>query len=142
MLKDENKNEMIIKLLEEKNNHLEMFLTVSEKERKSFKARNFDNIELLYQIREDILANIRCIDERVDGYSNAMDKSLLGEAEKSRIVECLRKKETLTHMILEQDLVMLGCVENEKSAMIRKMSTMRDGRRLLKAYRQLPDIVD
>jgi hypothetical protein len=142
VLKDENKSEMIIKLLEEKNNHLEMFLNVSEKERKSFKARNFDNLELLYQIREDILENIRCIDERVDGYSHTMDNSLLGEAEKSRIVNCLRKKETLTHMILEQDLVILSCVENEKSAIIRKMSTMRDGRRLMKAYRQLPDIVD
>jgi hypothetical protein len=133
---------MIIKLLEEKNNHLEMFLSVSEKERRSFKARNFDNIELLYQIREDILENIRCIDERVDGYSQAMDKAALGDAEKSRIMECLRKKETLTHMILEQDLVMLSCVENEKSSMIRKLSSMRDGRRLMKAYRQLPDIVD
>lgn len=142
MLNEQNNHEMIIKLLEEKNNHLEMFLTVSEKERKAFKARNFENIEFLYEIREDILENIRCIDERVETYSAEVNKAELSKETRERIMDCLQLKETLTHQILEQDLVILSCVENEKSSMIKKMTSVRDGRRLMKAYRTLPDIVD
>jgi hypothetical protein len=142
VLNQNNNFDLIIKLLEEKNHHLEMFLNVSENERKSFKARNFDNLELLYQVREDILENIRCIDERVDGYSQAMDKATVSEDEKSKILACLKRKDSLTQQILEQDLIILSCVDNEKSAMLKKVTAMRDGRRMLKVYRQLPDIVE
>lgn len=142
MLKEKNNSDIIIKLLEEKNAHLEMFLSVSEKERKAFKARNFENLEFLYQIREDILDNVRTLDAKIEGYSLETDKSLLTEADRSKIVACLAKREQLTHQILEQDLVILSCVDNEKSNMLKKMSSLRDGRRLVKAYRSLPDIVD
>lgn len=142
MLKEKNNSDIIIKLLEEKNAHLEMFLSVSEKERKAFKARNFENLEFLYQVREDILDNVRTLDAKIEGYSLETDKSLLTEEDRGKIVACLAKREQLTHQILEQDLVILSCVDNEKSNMLKKMSNLRDGRRLVKAYRALPDIVE
>ena len=142
MLKEKNNHDKIITLLEEKNNHLEMFLNVSEKERKAFKARNFENLEFLYEVREDILENIRCIDERVDAYSAELKSSDVTPELKLSISSCMKLKETLTHQIIEQDLVILSCVENEKSSMLRKLTSVRDGRRLMKAYRTLPDIVD
>ena len=61
--------ELIISLIEEKNHHLQMFLEVSINERKSFKARNFDNLEELYAMRESLLEGIRSLDRRIHQYS-------------------------------------------------------------------------
>lgn len=142
MLKEENNIGLIITLLEEKNHCLQAFLEVSERERKSFKARNFENLEMLYEVRENILENIRTLDRRIDNYSKDCSPESLDGTSKSVIKKLLDRKEVLVSSILNQDLVMLSCVENEKSAIIKKITSARDGRRLLKAYRFLPDIID
>lgn len=142
MLKEENNLGMVITLLKEKNMYLETFLEVSDKERKSFKARNFDNLEALYAIREDILANIRSVDSRIEKYSRDLAPENLQPGDREIIKSLLAQKQTLVNGIMAQDLVMLSCVENEKSSMIKKMGSIKDGRRLLKAYRYMPDIVD
>lgn len=133
---------MVITLMEEKNTYLETFLDISERERKSFKARNFENLEGLYEIREDILENIRSLDRRIEKYSREVVPNTLADVEKSKIKGLLGRKQFLVGKIMAQDLVMLSCVENEKSAIIKKMTSMRDGRRLLKAYRFMPDIIE
>lgn len=142
MLKEENNMEMIIQLLEQKNNLLQAFLEISESERKSFKARNFDNLEDLYATREDLLASIQSVDRRLNLYSSEQDTSLVTPAEKSDIKKLLDKKQNLVNEILQQDLVILSCVENEKSSLIKKITSVSSGRRLVKAYRRLPDIID
>lgn len=119
-----------------------MFYDISEKERKSFKARNFENLEGLYQIREDILENINTIDLKIEAYSASVGKDQFNYEAKQIISECLKKKEEIVSLILDQDLTILACIENEKSSMLKKLSSVRTGRRLLKAYRHMPDIID
>lgn len=142
MLKEENNIGMIIELLEEKNNYLQVFLEMSEKERRSFKARNFDNLEDLYSVREDLLENIRSLDRRIERYSVGCSPESVDETNRAKIKNCMGKKDKLVEAIMKQDLVMLSCVENEKSNIIKKLTSVRDGRRLLKAYRFMPDIID
>ncbi|MBY0384116.1 hypothetical protein K2X05_03065 [bacterium] len=142
MLNQENNIDLIISLLEEKNHHLQMFLEVSINERKSFKARNFENLEELYSMRESLLEGIRSIDRRLHQYSVDIDTAQLSIDTKDKIKTLMAAKQNLVNQILSQDLVMLSCVENEKSNMIKKMTSVRDGRRLLKAYRFMPDIID
>ncbi len=142
MLKEENNLGLVITLLREKNTYLETFLEVSEKERKSFKARNFDTLEALYAIREDILENIRSIDRRIEKYSRDLQPENLQAADRELIKKLMSQKQSLVNGIMAQDLVMLSCVENEKSSMLKKVTNIKDGRRLLKAYRFMPDIVD
>lgn len=142
MLNQENNIDLIISLLEEKNHHLQMFLEVSINERKSFKARNFENLEELYSMRESLLEGIRSIDRRLHQYSAEIDTTQLSMDTKDKIKTLMATKQNLVNQILSQDLVMLSCVENEKSNMIKKMTSVRDGRRLLKAYRFMPDIID
>lgn len=142
MLKEESNINLIIQLLEQKNDLLRVFLEISECERKSFKARNFDNLEDLYESREDLLANIQSIDKRLDLHSGEQDVSVVTSAEKSHIKKLLDQKQLLVNEILQQDLVILSCVENEKSSLIKKITSVRSGRRLVKAYRRLPDIVE
>ncbi len=142
MLNQDNNMDLIVSLLEEKNHHLQMFLEVSINERKSFKARNFENLEELYTMRESLLEGIRSLDRRVHQHSADIEAQALSEEMKLKIKTLMSAKQNLVNQILSQDLVMLSCVENEKSNMIKKMTSVRDGRRLLKAYRFMPDIID
>lgn len=142
MLKEECNVSLIIQLLEQKNDLLRLFLDVSECERKSFKARNFDNLEDLYQSRENLLGNIQSIDKRLDIYSGAQNASDISPEQKNAIKKLLDHKQLLVNEILQQDLVILSCIENEKSSLIKKISSVRSGRRLVKAYRRLPEMID
>lgn len=142
VLKEENNINLIIQLLEQKNELLQAFLEISECERKSFKARNFDNLEDLYTSREDLLASIQSVDKRIDIYSGEQNAALVTTSDKSAIKKLLDKKQILVNEILQQDLVILSCVENEKSSLIKKITSVSSGRRLMKAYRRLPDIVE
>jgi hypothetical protein len=142
VLNQDNNMDLIVSLLEEKNHHLQMFLEVSINERKSFKARNFENLEELYTMRESLLEGIRSLDRRIHQHSADIEAQALSEEMKMKIKTLMSAKQNLVNQILSQDLVMLSCVENEKSNMIKKMTSVRDGRRLLKAYRFMPDIID
>lgn len=142
MLKEQSNINLIIQLLEQKNDLLRLFLEISECERKSFKARNFDNLEDLYESREDLLANIQSLDKRIDLYSEGENKNQVSGEEKSQITKLLSQKQLLVNKILEQDLIILSCIENEKSSLIKKITSVQSGRRLVKAYRRLPDIVE
>ena len=104
MLKEENNLGMVITLLKEKNSYLETFLEVSERERKSFKARNFDNLEALYAIREDILENIRSLDRRIEKYSRDLQPESLQAEERETIRKLLSQKQSLVNGIMAQDL--------------------------------------
>ena len=142
MLNHQNNMELIISLIEEKNHHLQMFLEVSINERKSFKARNFDNLEELYAMRESLLEGIRSLDRRIHQYSAEIEAQHIADDTKLKLKSLMATKQNLVNQILSQDLVMLSCVENEKSNIIKKMTSLRDGRRLLKAYRFMPDIIE
>ena len=142
MLNHQTNMELIISLIEEKNHHLKMFLEVSINERKSFKARNFDNLEDLYSMRESILEGIRSLDRRIHQHSAEIEAQHISEETKLKLKSLMSAKQNLVNQIMSQDLVMLSCVENEKSSIIKKMTSMRDGRRLLKAYRFMPDIIE
>lgn len=142
MLKEETNMNLIIQLLEQKNDLLRIFLELSECERKSFKARNFDNLEDLYDSREELLASIQSVDRRLDLHSGEQDLAAVTTGDKSQIKKLLDQKQLLVNEILQQDLIILSCVENEKSSLIKKITSVRSGRRLVKAYRRLPDIVE
>ena len=88
------------------------------------------------------MENIQSIDKRLDLYSVNATAGSLSSEQKTRIEKLLNAKQHLVNSILAQDLVMLSCIDNEKSGLIKKISSVRTGRRLMKAYRRLPDIVD
>lgn len=125
----------IVELLEEKNFYLERFLTESSKERSSFKARKFENLEDLYKVREQIINNVQSIDRRIkeicgDGSLEDVDKQTQG------IVQSLlgKIKANVRH-ILEEDLTIISCIENEKTKIIKEISKSKEGRRALNAYK-------
>lgn len=142
MLNQDNNINLIIQLLEQKNNLLRLFLEMSEAERKSFKARNFENLESLYDNREELLSCVQSIDKRLDIHSANESAESVSAENKKVIQRLLDQKQILVNKILEQDLMILSSVETEKSSLIKKITSVSSGRRLVKAYRRLPDIVD
>lgn len=142
MLNQDNNINLIIQLLEQKNNLLRLFLEMSEAERKSFKARNFENLESLYDNREELLSCVQSIDKRLDIHSANENAESVSAENKKVIQRLLDQKQALVNKILEQDLMILSSVETEKSSLIKKITSVSSGRRLVKAYRRLPDIVD
>ena len=125
----------VIDLLKEKNFYLEKFLLESKNERASFKARRFENLESLYNKREQILTNIQSIDQRINNLcSEGKLENSKGEVkeEVSDILEQIKKN---VRFILEEDLSIISCIENEKTKIIHEISKSRHGRRALKAYK-------
>ena len=125
----------IIELLKEKNFYLEKFLDESRSERLSFKARHFENLENLYKMREQILANIQSIDQRINKLC-AKDSAEADKPENKKIISTLLAQiKANVRFILEEDLTIISCIENEKTKIIKEISSSREGQRALKAYK-------
>ena len=124
----------ILDLLKEKNFYLERFLEESRKERTSFKARRFENLEPLYKKREQILCNIQSIDDRINKICSK-EEDLLNFPNKGEMKTVLAKIKDNVRYIMEEDLEIISCIENEKSKIIKEISQTKEGRRVLKGYR-------
>lgn len=125
----------VLKLLKEKNFYLERFLDESKKERSRFKARHFDNLDVLYKKREEILANIQSIDKRIDSLcddENIEDMNLPNKDEMSQLLKQIKDN---VHSIMEEDLQIISYIEDEKTKIIQEISHTREGRRVLKGYK-------
>ncbi|MCB0377089.1 MAG: flagellar export chaperone FlgN [Bdellovibrionales bacterium] len=127
----------IFELLKEKNYYLERFLQESRKERQSFKARRFDNLEPLYKKREQILANISSIDVRISKICEEAKDEILNGPGKDEISKLLKKIKDNVRYIMEEDLEIISCIENEKSKIIKEISQTKEGRRVLRGYKAI-----
>lgn len=125
----------VIDLLKEKNYCLERFLGESRREKLSFKARRFDNLDSLYRKREQILLNIQTIDARINKLFEKNNNSLLDPPKNSEMNQLLETIKINVRSILEEDLQIISCIEDEKSKIIREISSTREGRKVLKGYK-------
>lgn len=125
----------VIDLLKEKNFYLERFLEESRKERGRFKARHFENLDSLYQKREQILLNIQSIDKRINDLCQNEGKEILHPPKHNEITEMLDKIKSNVNFIMEEDLQIITYIENEKTKIIREISQTREGRKVLNGYK-------
>jgi hypothetical protein len=127
----------VLDLLKEKNFYLERFLEESRKEKTSFKARRFDNLDTLYKMREEILLNIQSIDERIKKECALEASGNLEPPKNGEVRKMLDQIKTNVTYILEEDLQIISCIEDEKSKIIREISSTREGKKALKGYRAI-----
>ena len=127
----------VLELLNEKNFYLERFLEESKKERGRFKARRFENLDSLYQKREQILAYIHSIDSRIGEICENNGEELLAQPNKKDVQELLSKIKTNVRSIMEEDIEIISYIENEKTKIIREISQTREGRRALNGYKAI-----
>lgn len=127
----------IIELLKEKNFYLERFLEESRKERGRFKARHFDNLDALYNKREQILLNIQSIDNRIKIICDNEGQEILNPPRKNEVSQMLKQIKDNVRYIMEEDLEIISYIENEKSKIIKEISQTKEGRKVLKGYKAL-----
>ena len=127
----------IIQLLSEKNHFLEKFYSLNENQIVQLHAGHFDNIEKFYNQREDLLKILKYVDSETNKahsfYKDATGPFDVGQ--KSQIKECLRIKEMYVKKILEQDLIVLGLIDEAKSKIIRELQDIKKSSRALAGYK-------
>lgn len=127
----------VMDLLKEKNFYLERFLEESRGERKRFKARRFENLDSLYQKREQILLNIQSIDQRISAICENESEEILNPPKPNEISTMLAKIKSNVQEIMEEDLEIISYIDNEKTKIIKEISQTKDGRKVLKGYKAL-----
>lgn len=127
----------IIELLKEKNFYLERFLEESRKERLRFKARHFENLDGLYQKRDQILKNIQSIDSKISKICEDNGKELLDPPNKNEVSVMLQKIKENVRYITEEDLEIISVIENEKTKIIQEISKTKEGRKVLNGYKAI-----
>ena len=127
----------IIQLLSEKNHFLEKFYSLNEDQITQLQAGKFDDIEKFYNQREDLLKILKYVDSETNK-AHALFKDVTGPfdiGQKSQIKECLRIKEMYVKKILEQDLIVLGLIDEAKSQIIRELQDIKKSSRALAGYK-------
>ena len=127
----------VLELLKEKNFYLERFLEESRKERTRFKARKFENLDTLYNKREQILLNIQSIDRRITEICDDEGSEVLNPPKKNEISGLLSKIKNNVRYIMEEDLQIISFIENEKTKIIKEISNTKEGRKVLNGYKAI-----
>lgn len=127
----------LIQYLNEKNHFLEKFYSLNETQIKKLETGFFDELEVFYNQRERLLKILKYIDAEILK-AHKMNKSETTEystGQKSEIHECLRVKEAYAKRILEQDLQILGLIDDAKSAIIKELQEIQKTRKALAGYK-------
>ncbi len=127
----------VLELLKEKNFYLERFLEESRKERGRFKARHFENLDILYNKREQILLNIQSIDQRISEMCGAEEEEPLNPPKKDEMEQMLSKIKDNVRDIMEEDLQIISFIENEKTKIIKEIGQTKEGRKVLNGYKAI-----
>ena len=127
----------LIQFLNEKNHFLEKFYTLNEAQITRLEAGLFDEIEKFYNQREDLLNIIKYVDSEIQK-SHGLHKDMSGkfnEEQKAEIRESLRTKEAYVKRILEQDLQILGMIDDAKSQIIKELQGISQAKKALSGYK-------
>lgn len=127
----------VLDLLKEKNFYLERFLEESKKERTRFKARHFDNLDSLYNKREQILLNIESIDRRISEICAEEGEDILMAPKKDEMKSLLLSIKANVQSIMAEDLEIISFIENEKTKIIQEIAKTKEGRKVLKGYKAI-----
>ena len=127
----------VLELLKEKNFYLERFLEESRKERSRFKARKFENLDNLYNKREQIILNIQSIDRRISDMCGDDSTEILNPPKKDEISMMLRNIKSNVRYIMEEDLQIISYIENEKTKIIKEITKTKEGRKVLNGYKAM-----
>ena len=128
----------IITLLNQKNHYLEKFYSLNETQIARLEAGMFDQVETFYNKREDLLNIIKYIDaevEKAHGLHKDMNGGEFSSQEKLEIRSALKAKESYVMRILEQDIIVLGKIDEAKSKIIRELKEIAKGRKALNGYK-------
>ncbi len=119
--------EEVIYYLELKNTYYEKFLSVSEKFLSQVTADRWDNVDYFVDNRERILNIIRSYDFKIAELFHQIDvASNHVESYGDRVKELLERRETLGKKIMDQDLELIGKIDEVRAETIRDLKKTQD----------------
>lgn len=126
-----------VQLLNEKNHFLEKFMSLNEKQILRLEKGHFDQVEMFYNQREDLIKIIKYIDSEINKAQMSQSKKemVLIEADRQLIKECLKTKDSYTSRILDQDMQVLALIDQAKSQIIKELQEVRLGKRAMAGYK-------
>ena len=110
----------VINLMNSKIHYLEKFLTLNEEHLERFSSGDLDALDDFYDRREKILENIQYIDARIEQEQRLLPR-MLNEFDKKELRELLAIKDQYVEKILDQDLQILGQLDEIKSEIIAEL---------------------
>lgn len=127
----------LVQYLNEKNHFLEKFYSLNEAQIKKLEAGFFDELEVFYNQRERLLKILKYIDAEIlkAHKINKSEATEYSDGQKTEIHEYLRTKEAYAKRILEQDLQILGLIDDAKSAIIKELQEIQKTRKALAGYK-------
>lgn len=127
----------LLQFLNEKNHFLEKFYALNEAQILKMEKGLFDELEVFYNQREDLLKIIKYIDAEIHNEYRQHKNfgANLSTDQKTIVRDGLRVKQAYVSRILEQDLKILGMIDDAKSTIIKELQQIQKGRRALNGYR-------
>ena len=127
--------EQLIELLRERNNYLEKFHNINEKELVNLGEGRFENLEFFYGRREGILNILSQLDHMIGEVSrDKMEELTFEEKDKKEVLKAVEYKDVLVTEILSQDLQVLSLVESAKTEMIKDLVGLEVARQDMKSH--------
>lgn len=127
--------ERVIKLLEERNRHLEKFYLLNAQEIDRLDGGDFDHVDDFYKTRENLLEMVMRIEKMVDEQIQCDSESTpITEEMRTNVQRSLTVRDRLVKEILHQDLEILTRIDRQKTEIIRELQAIQKGRRAVGAY--------
>jgi hypothetical protein len=119
--------EEVIYYLELKNKYYEKFLSVTEKFLAQVTQDRWENVEYFVDNRERILNIIRSYDFKIAELFQHVDvTSSRLETYSERVKELLERREMIGKKIMDQDLELIGRIDEVRSETIRELKKTQD----------------
>jgi hypothetical protein len=125
----------ILNILRERNSFLKQFYTINKSEMFRFEEGDFSRIEYFYKSRDSILDMISHLEEQLDDKLGVLDaKSEVPTEIKNKIRNELDFKDNVITEILDQDLEILGRIDNAKNKIIKDLQAVAKTKNALTGY--------
>lgn len=127
----------LIQFLNEKNHFLEKFYSLNETQINRLEGGLFDELEKFYNQREDLLKILKYIDAEIH-QAHMVHKDITGhfnDQQKIEIRAAMQVKEIYVKKILDQDLQVLGLIDDAKSQIIKELQDIKRAKKALTGYK-------
>lgn len=127
----------LVQLITEKNHFLEKFYTLNEQQIIKLETGHYEEIEIFYNKREDLINILKYIDSEVNK-AHQQHKDINGvftETDKRSLRECMRIKEMFVTKILDQDMQVLALIDEAKTKIIRELQDVRLAKKAMAGYK-------
>lgn len=125
----------VAQLINEKNHFMEKFCALNEAQLKQLEAGQFENIDLFYNKREEIIKILSYIDAEIFKANAELKSELISAADRILIREGLSMKEAYVRKILDLDMQILTLIDMDKSEIIKELKEIRLGKKAMGGYK-------